>query len=155
MKILMKSRRAGFTLIELVGTLALSGMVLVFTAMLLSTSTNIYVNRNYLIEDSQKIQIAMNRLIKELNFANYGAVATPNSRTVQWTSAHPNRLGESLTATWDGTSGSDLYLEGVPLLNNVDSFSVSNATGAITFAIRSTRSLGVVFSSTVYPRDEF
>ncbi len=151
MKIWAKSRRAGFTLIELMAVLVLGGMTLVFVAMLTTTSTNLYMDSKYAIEDSQKIQVAMSRLVKELTFAAPGTVATTNARTVQWTLDHPDRPGESLMATWDGTSGSDLNLGGITLLNNVGSFSVTTTADTVNVSIQSSRSLGVVHSSTIHP----
>ena len=69
-----KRKRAGFTLIELVAALALSGMALVFTAMLLTISTSLYISSSHTMEDSQKFQVALNRLVKELTFAAAGTV---------------------------------------------------------------------------------
>ena len=74
--------RAGFTLIEMAAVLVLTALALVFAAMLLVTSTEIFLSSRDAAEDSQKIQVAMNRLIKELTWARAGTVATPDGRTV-------------------------------------------------------------------------
>lgn len=149
-----KRKRAGFTLIELVAALALSGMALVFTAMLLTTSTSIYISSSHAMEDSQKFQIALNRLVKELTFAAAGTLEASSARALQWTSSHPERMADSMVATWDGASGSELYLQGVPLVDNVGSFSVSIAADPITVAVESSRSPGVQYSSAIHPRYE-
>jgi prepilin-type N-terminal cleavage/methylation domain-containing protein len=149
--------RAGFTLIEVVAVLILTSLALVFAAMLLVTSTGVFISNKDAVEDSQKIQVAMNRLVKELTFAGAATVVVTNGRTVQWTSHHPDRFGEVQTATWSGTSGSNLTLQDVALLDNVSTFTVSSTEvsstpGAITITLGSSRSPGVTHSTTVHPR---
>ncbi|MFT6239102.1 MAG: prepilin-type N-terminal cleavage/methylation domain-containing protein [Akkermansiaceae bacterium] len=144
--------RAGFTLIEVVAALVLTGIVLAFTAMLLVTSTKIFISSKDAAEDSQKIQVAMNRLVKELTFASAGTVVVTDGRTIQWTSSHPDRVGEAETATWDGTSGSNLTLQGAALLDNVSLFTVSSTADTITITLRSTRSEGVSNTTIIHPR---
>lgn len=50
--------------------------------MLLVTSTGVFFSNKEAAEDSQKIQVAMNRLVKELTFAGAGTVAVTDGRTV-------------------------------------------------------------------------
>lgn len=153
-----RKKRAGFTLLEVVFTMVLSGMTLVFAAMLLETSTKIFIDSKQAAEDSQKIQIAMNRLGKELIYADAGTVVITDGRTVQWTSRHPDRLGEPGTATWNGSVGSDLQFftgstESFTLLDNVSSFSVSStAPGDVTITVKTRRSDGVAHTITLHPR---
>lgn len=148
--------RAGFTLIEILAVLILSSVVLVFAGMLLVTSTEVYISNKDAAEDSQKIQVAMNRLVKELTFAGAGTVTITSGRTVQWTSVHPDRFGEGAqTATWNGTSGSSLSLQLVPLLDNVGTFAISlSGADAISITLSSSRSTGVTHSTIVHPRYE-
>ncbi len=153
MKCHHRNRAAGFTLIEVVAVLILTSLAFVFTAMLLVTSTGVFISNKEAAEDSQRIQVAMNRLVKELTYAGAGTLVVPDGRTVQWTSRHPERFGEAQTATWDGNSGSDLTLQGAVLLDNVSAFTVSSPTPAgITITMRSTRSSGVAHTTTVHPR---
>ena len=144
--------RAGFTLIEVVAVLILTSLALVFVGMLLVTSVGVFISNKEAVEDSQKIQIAMNRLVKELTYASAGTVVITNARTVQWTSRHPDRFGEAETATWDGTSGSNLTLQGAALLDNVSIFTVTSTVDTITITLRSTRSAGVTHTTIVHPR---
>lgn len=144
--------RAGFTLIEIVAVLILTAITLVFAAMLLVTSTGVFIGNQEAAEDSQKIQVAMNRLVKELTYADLSTVTITPSSTVQWTSGHPDRLGEVQTATWNGTSGTNLTLGGAPLLDNVNAFTISSTAGAITITLSSSRSTGVTHSTIVHPR---
>lgn len=152
--------RGGFTLIEVVATLVLTSIVLVFAGMLVVTSTRIFLDSKHAAEDSQKMQVAMNRLVKELTYAGVGTVSIPNSRTVSWTSHHPERFGEPGSVTWNGTAGSNLQfftssLQGSVLLDNVSEFSISSTpstSDTITVTLRSTRSPGVAHTMVVHPR---
>ena len=148
------NKRAGFTLIEMIGVLILTGLTLVFAAMLLVTSVQVFINSLAAAEDSQKAQIAMNRLVKELTWAQTGSVSA-DGQSVSWNSYHPERLaaGEQV-ATWDGTPGSDLLLQGTPLIDNVGAFEVSTSGDAIDITLRSARSPGVTHTTRVHPRYE-
>ncbi|MGK0240694.1 MAG: prepilin-type N-terminal cleavage/methylation domain-containing protein [Candidatus Pelagisphaera sp.] len=144
--------RAGFTLIEIIAVLILTSLALVFTAMLLVTSTEVFISNKEAVEDSQKIRVAMNRLVKELTFAGTGSVTITGGRTIQWTSQHPDQFGVAETATWNGTSGTNLTLQGAPLLDNVGAFQILSTTDSITITLRSSRSPGVTHTTTVHPR---
>lgn len=144
--------RPGFSLIELVAVLILTSVVLVFVAMLLVTSTGVFISNKVAAEDSQKIQVAMNRMVKELTYAGVGTVVVSNGRTIQWTSNHPERFGEVEIASWNGTTGSNLTLQGAVLLDNVDAFGVSATADTITITMRSTQSNGVTHTTVVHPR---
>lgn len=135
----------------------LSGIVLVFAALLLETSTKVYVDSKNAAVDSQKIQIAMNRLVKELTFAGVGTVEVPNGRTIHWVSRHPDRLGELGSVTWDGTSGSDLEFstteyQGAVLLDNVSLFTVSSTAGSITITLKTRKSDSLAHTMIIHPR---
>lgn len=146
-------KQAGFTLIEVVAVLILTSLTFVFAGMLLVTSTGVFISNMEAAEDSQKIQVAMNRLVKELTYAGVGTVAITDGRTVVWTSSHPERLGEVQTATWDGTAGSDLTLGGAVLLDNVSTFAVASPSAdTITITLQSARSAGVAHTTTLHPR---
>lgn len=145
--------RNGFTLIEVIAVLILTSITFVFAGMLLVTSTEVFISNKEAVEDSQKIQVAMNRLVKELTYAGAGTVVVDeNGRTVQWTSRHPDRFGEVETATWNGTSGTNLTLQGVALLDNVSVFTVASTVDTITITLRSTRSAGVAHTTIFHPR---
>ncbi|MDB4319243.1 prepilin-type N-terminal cleavage/methylation domain-containing protein [bacterium] len=152
--------RAGFTLIELIATLVLSGIVLVFAGMLMETSTNIFINGKEAAEDSQKVQIAMNRLVKELTYAGADTlVISDNGQTIQWISRHPDRLNIAGSATWNGTVGSDLDFitsgfQGSALLDNVSLFTVSSAADAVTITMKTRDSNRIAHTTTFHPRYE-
>ena len=157
----MNSRsRAGFTLIEVIAVLVLSGIGLAFGSMLFVTTTQTFLGGKDAVEDSQKLQAAMNRLVKELTFAGSGTVVVSNSgRTINWISHHPDRYGQPGVATWDGTSGSSIKLSATSLgayelLDNVGTFSVSSTEDSITITLSSSRSGGVNHTVTFHPRYE-
>lgn len=150
-----RRHRAGFTLIEIVAVLILTSIALTFGAMLFVTSTQNFVASKAAMEDAQKVQVAMNRLVKELTYAGKDTVVVSNARSVEWTSHHPNRFGATVIASWNGTAGSDLTLQGIPLLDNVRLFRVDATEDAITLTLQSTRNEGVAHTTTVHPRYEF
>lgn len=157
MKIHKCKSQAGFTLLEMIAAFLLSGIVLVFVAMLLNVSTNLFLDGKDASEDSQKIQIAMNRLIKELTFANPGDVTVANSRQISWISNHPDRLGQIGSATWDGNSGSNLVVStsgfaNSILMDNIANFSVSSSGEAITISLTTRNVDGTTLTSVVHPR---
>ncbi len=96
---LQHKKPSGFTLLEMVVVLALVSLGLVFGSMLLVTTTGNYVSAKGAIEDGQKIQVAMNRLVKELTFARQGNLEFEDDHSVKWTSDHPHRFNEIITAT--------------------------------------------------------
>lgn len=150
-----RRNRPGFTLIEIVAVLILTSIALTFGAMLFVTSTQNFVASKAAIEDAQKIQVAMNRLVKEMTYAGKDTVVVSDARTVEWTSHHPNRFGAPVIANWNGTVGSDLTLQGIPLLDHVRLFRVTATEDAITLTLQSTRTEGVAHTTTVHPRYDF
>lgn len=139
--------------------MVLSGIVLVFASMFLETSTKIFIGGKNAAEDSQKIQFAMNRLIKELTYAEAGTVQIHNNRSIQWTSRHPDRFNAPGSVEWSGVSGSDLNftttgVSGAPLLDNVSLFSVSSTpgSGGITITLKTRHGDAAAHTATIHPR---
>jgi prepilin-type N-terminal cleavage/methylation domain-containing protein len=158
MKIQPKQER-GFTLVEVIATLVLLGLAAVFATMLLETSTRLFVEGRNATQDSEKIQVAMNRLVKELTFASLGSVVVPNNRTIRWTSQHADRVGESGLATWSGVAGDDLRLStsvysGAPLIDHVGSFTVAFDGTALTLSLRVPDANAAPHVVTIHPRYE-
>lgn len=147
-----RSRRSGFTLIEIIAALMLTSVAAAFAGMLLTTSTQIYFRSRATAEDSQKIQLAMNRLVKELTWGN--SSLTGVSDTITWTSFHPDQPGLVQTASLDEAS-SELLLGGVPLIDGVAAFQVwrVGSTGAIQISLRSERVPGITHTTRLYPRE--
>ncbi len=152
-----RERRAGFTLLEVTAVLILTGIGVVVAVMLIETMFRVSLGNRNAVSDSQKIQVAMNRLVRELTYAEAGSVILTNNRTIQWKSDHPDRLDETTTVTWNGQIGSDLIFnkagfQGVALLSNVGGFSVSSTADSITLTMQSERSIGVEHTMTIHPR---
>ncbi len=158
MKVRKKSTYGGFTMLELVAVLALTAVGLVFSTMFIETAVKLTTSNRSAAEDSQKIQAAMNRLVKELSFTSMDTVViSGDGREIQWISNHPDRLGEACSVSWDGGSESDLTIKtgnapATPLLDKVGLFTVSSTVKSISFTVASSRSLGVSHESTVHPR---
>ncbi len=152
-----RKRGTGFTLIEVTAVLVLSGIAAIVAAMLIETMFKVSIGNYSAVSDSQKIQVAMNRLVKELTYAEAGSVILTNSRTIQWKSDHPDRLDETTTVTWDGQTGSNLNFtkagfQPAVLLGKVGGFTVSKTAESITLTMQSERSMGVAHTMTIHPR---
>lgn len=99
----------------------------------------------------------MNRLIKELTFTDTGSVTIGSNRQISWVSNHPDRLGETGTATWNGASGSNLTIStsgfaNAILLDNVTNFSVASTGDAITISLTTRTDNGSSLTSVIHPR---
>lgn len=125
-------RRAGFTLIEVVATLVLVGIVAAIAGLMLTSSVQRYTLERTAAATNQKLEITLGRLVKELDWADWATVQVQDSgRTLRWTSRHPDRVADGLqTLTWNGTAGTDLTLGGRALIDRVASFAVADTVAA-------------------------
>ena len=160
MKINARSRgQSGFTLIELIAVMILTSIGAIVVAMLIQTTFIAAAGNKSASEDSQIIQIAMNRLVRELTFAAAGTLSiSDDGRTIDWVSNHADILGEARSVSWDGVPGSKLEFTApgstaIPMLKNISGFVATLSTESITFTIRSDRSEGIDHTMTIHPRE--
>lgn len=149
-----RHHQPGFTLFEIVAVLVVIGLGLAFGAMMFTSITNNNFASKDAVEDGQKVQAAMNRLVKELTYAGRETVVVTGNRSIQWTSQHPERLGEVSSASWNGNPGSGLTLNGTPLLDRVELFLVSSTADSITVTLSSSGSPGLKHTTVVHSRYE-
>jgi uncharacterized membrane protein len=119
--------------------------------MVVSLTEN-YVASREAVEEGQKMQVAMSRLVKELTFADNQSVVVTNARTIEWLCQHPDSLGESKSLSWNGIPGSQLNLNGKILFNKVEDFSVSSTAIAITLTLTPVRANSISLTAVVHPR---
>lgn len=149
--------KRGFTLIEIVGVLVLLGITGVFAGMMLSSTVQRFTQEKEAAAMNQKTEAAMARLVKELTWANPTSLSITNAgRTISWQSRHPERIGDGTqTLSWNGTPGSDLLLQGQPLLDRVDFFEIPDTVsgGSVTIKLRNTVQ-STLHSTLIYLRDD-
>jgi len=162
----MRETRSGFTLIEIIVSLVLLGLLGVFFSFGLTTAMKGYVFTRENAETTQKGQIAMLRLTKELSVIS--AVSSGTDTSISYTSIKSGS-GVNQSVTWSGTANDPLYLGSDILVDNVNGFefgyypSFSGAKGSswtastkiieITLELEGADDIVSTFSTRVFPRN--
>jgi prepilin-type N-terminal cleavage/methylation domain-containing protein len=161
----------GFTLIELVTTLILVGMIGAFAGFFLYTGVRGFLTSRFSSETALQAQIALDRIGSELRHIQAFVNPAPTSTNIGYRSLDPvlfpgdrriiySSANREITLSVDGNSN--------VLLDNVSSFSFSRATGdldnsgdgnyeiseiRVAFTVRSAASGNETgFSTEIYPR---
>ena len=106
----------GFTLIEMILTLLLVGMIAVFAGMGIPALMNGFLLARQNAETTQKGQVAMARMVKEFTGINGVTAATATSITF---SSYKQGVSGVHTLAW---TGNVLTLDGDVLVDNVNAF---------------------------------
>lgn len=156
----------GFTLIEIIVSLFLIGILGVFFSFGLTTAMKGYVFARKNAETVQKGQVALARLAKELSVVK--GVTTGTGTTLAFNSW---KLGAEATQTvsWSGTADDPLYLGSNILADNVNDFdlgyydSFSGTKGSswnsstkiieVTLGITGAQSVVSTFTARIMPRN--
>lgn len=155
------SKKGGFSLIEIIGTLVLMGIAGIFGWMLIATAMQSYIHGREGAKDSQKIQVAMNRLIRDLTWVETDTLAAEDDPpTLTWVSSHPARSDDTQRVSWDGEPGSHLLLNNnvllnnndVPLIDGVVSFQVTVAGAYVEISLATSRAPGIIQTTRIFPR---
>lgn len=112
------SKNSGFTLIEVIVSILLVGLLSVFAGMGVAVVIKGYSLTEKNAEVASKGQLAMTRLIKELKHIN--SVSSGTSTTLSFTS-YKQDISSPHTVSW---SGSSLFLDGDPLTDIVAGFDI-------------------------------
>jgi prepilin-type N-terminal cleavage/methylation domain-containing protein len=112
----------GFTLLEIIVSMILAGIIVVFAGMGIISVVEGLAFTKQNAETTQKAQVAVNRLVKEISVMN--GVTTGNNKSISFTSY---KLGVSVgqTISWSGTTGDPLYLDSDVLTGNVSNFELA------------------------------
>ncbi|MDP2644186.1 MAG: type II secretion system protein [Desulfobacterales bacterium] len=156
----------GFTLIEVIVSLIIVGILAALVSFGFSILAKGYIFAKKNAETTQKGQVALTRLTKELNMIK--TVSSGSATAITFTS-YKSGSEVSATLSWSGTANAPLYLGADILIDNVNSFdlgyynSFSSAKGSswagstkiIQIALNITGAEGVVstFTTRVMPRN--
>ncbi len=161
----------GFTLIELVTTLILIGMIGAFAGFFLYTGIRGFLTSKFSSETALQAQIALDRISTELRHIQALVSPTPTSTSIGYRSLDPVLLPGVRRITYNSANREILLsVDGASnvLLDNVSSFAFSGSTMdldnsgdgnneiseiRVTFTVRSDASGNETeFSAQVYPR---
>jgi len=124
-----KSNEKGFTLIEVIVSLVLIGILSAMAGLGLVQITQGYVFSRQNSGTVQKVQIAMDRIVKELGAATViNSSPAPTASSLNYTRL-PGPITNTITF-----SGTTVQINGTTLINNVAAFSFAyfDATGIAT-----------------------
>ncbi|MCC5790601.1 MAG: prepilin-type N-terminal cleavage/methylation domain-containing protein [Opitutales bacterium] len=117
---------SAFSLVEIISVLVLLGILGAFASFFVSSAVQRYTLERITIRHNQQVEIALARMVKELQWAE-ALSDNPGNIRLDWESLHPNRNGEALALAWDSTEET-LFLEtaGTPhvLLEGVTDFQI-------------------------------
>lgn len=162
MRIIRNQR--GFTLIELVVTLILVGIIGAFTGLFLNTGIQGFLDSKDISETALKAQIALDRISAELRFIETLPAATPPvpNVSITYTSRDLPGTRSIVFDTTNNTISIGVGNTSNVLLNNVQTFNLAltskdldNISGEEVAAITidfTTFEIGTKFETRIYPR---
>lgn len=109
----------GFTLVEIIVSLILVGVIAAVAGMALVPFLDRYFVAKDMADVTQKAQIALARMSKE--FTVITAVSSGNNTSVSFTSQHSGGA-ENHTISWAGSAGNPVLLDSDTLTDDVNNF---------------------------------
>jgi len=110
---------SGFTLIELIVSLVMVGVITVVAGMAMVPFMEGYITTRTNAEITRKVQIAMTRMIKE--FTVVSSVSSGTGTSITFSAEHAGGT-RTCTLSWAGSAGDPLMLDGDILTDGVESF---------------------------------
>lgn len=131
-------KRDGFSLLEVIAVLVLTGLVGLMAGLMIVPLVQRYALEREAAAGHQKAEVALARLAKELTWADPASVSIDgDGQGFRWQSRHPQPSSSSpQQVRWSGLAGEDLALDGVALVDNVAAFGVSAGDGTIRVTLR-------------------
>jgi prepilin-type N-terminal cleavage/methylation domain-containing protein len=143
----MRNKEAGFTLIEIIVTLVLVGILSVFAGLFLTSFLNSYFLVKNNSDTAMKAQMAMDRISAELKVASAVSVVTDNSLI---TYTNPSGAGRTIKFL-----GSNLYLSTPSdnlLIDHIQAFQlIATYRNVYNIAANDMAFIDVGFTVTGYP----
>ena len=112
----------GFTMIEVIASIVLVGILAVLTSISLANIFEGYLFTKDNADTTMKAQIALTRLVKEFSSIDEISNGTNTSLTYKY---YKNGVSEPRTVTWSGIDNAPLLLGGNILADNINDFELS------------------------------
>lgn len=146
-------KRREFTLVEVVTVLVLTGILSAVAGLFLETALEAFTTTRINSAVSQKAQLAVCRISRELIFATAAPVISPGGTAITFSSRYPGEPEVTRTISWNSgtglvTLGADVLIDGI----SACSFS---AYGDGTIGISMIPTTGITLSTRVLPRTWF
>jgi len=149
----------GFTLIEIIATLVISGVVMAIAGMGMSIVLDGYFFASDTSKTATNVQAVLSRLEKEFTVIQNVNSATSTSIDFDGcrTDGATGTTTENHILSWSGTAGDPLLLDGNRLLNNVTSFSLTFDAALkiieVSVTINVAQGIDSTFSTRIRPRN--
>lgn len=143
----MKNQK-GFTLIEVIVSFIMIGVLMAIAGFAFSKITAGYAQAKENSEDTQKIQVAMARIAKEFDMITGISAITATSITYTITGNITNTF--ALSGSTVQITGINPVIPSATLINNVTAFTLGyyDAAGAVTAVPTNIRQIGLNFTIT-------
>lgn len=164
---ILKSGARGFTLVEVIASLVILGIIALMAGLGIVQVTKQYVFAQKAGETAQVAQVAIARMVKEISMLQSCTSSSPTSPT-SINYDIPTLPGRSIS--WSGVSGAPILVNGQRLIENIQSFSLSYYTTyddlspasscqagttmiGITFGVAGADGIVSTFTSRAFPRN--
>lgn len=146
-----RARSRTFSLVELVSVLTIVGILAAIAGTTFAVMAKGFSTARDNIDTTQKAQLAMTRLEKEFGFVTEAPVLAGGGTSATYTSEYPGDTSANRTLSWNGTTGAPLLLDADILVDNVQSFLVSNpAANLVEVTLTFDVAGGLTFTTSVY-----
>lgn len=141
-------QRKGFSFLEIVAVLVIIGIVSAVAGLGLTGATQAYLSGRNHVENAQKAQLVMNRIVKEFFYPVNTPVITDGGNTLTFS------RGTGVAIQWDGNSGGNLTLNGQLFCAGVQAFNASaQADGSTRVALTLSSATAVEYAVNLFPRN--
>ena len=117
------SRIAGYTLIEVIMVLALTGILTAVAGMTIVTMTQGFVTARTNADTAQKAELAMSRIVREFQVLSSVSIGTDRSITYEFRDTAGVLVTHTLS--WNGGANDPIQLDADTLTDDVNNFQLS------------------------------
>jgi len=146
-----RTKRRTFSLVELVAVLTIVGILAAVAGTTFAAMAKGFTTARDNTDTIQKAQLAVTRLEKEFSFVTAAPTLAGGGTSATYTTEYPWETSASRTVSWNGTPGASLLLDADILVDNVQSFLVSNtAANVVEVTLTLDVAGGLTFTTSIY-----